>query len=72
MSDQIDATVTRSETSYCLALDEYGRTYLCPAQNFQTSTHYGFAHVRVGTIVRLTPVEGPKGWRGLEVRIVTR
>jgi hypothetical protein len=63
------ATVTRIEQFFCLALDDGGAMYLLPAKNFEVTGRFGFAHLKYGSRVSFIPIEGPKGPRGLEVRI---
>lgn len=70
MSSRIVATVTQVSPSFVLALDAWGVTYFVLFNAVQATGAYGFSDLRYGSQVELTPIDHPKGKRGIEVRIV--
>lgn len=58
------------DARWCLAREDSGQTYLCPERNFQRLGAISFEDVVVGSRVVLTPIEGPKGMRGVDVRVL--
>lgn len=68
--DRITATVMQSFPSHALALDDWGVTYFILYNAVQTTGQYAFADLRVGSQVRLTRIDHPKGPRGIEVEVL--
>jgi len=67
-----EATITDLRESYALALDDWGTTYFIFHTALQQTGQYGFTDLRLGTRVALTPIDHPKGARGIEVEVVWR
>ena len=69
---KIDASIIRKFDSYAFALDAFGQEYFIYHNNVEMMGRHGFDDLRTGSTVRLTPIlENRKGWRGIEVEIVT-
>jgi len=66
------ATVTRivPEKGYALALGDTGARYFLFARNFQRFCPTGFEGLATGDRVEFEAVEGPKGLRGVDIRVV--
>ena len=69
----ITARITRifADKGFAFALDDLGYSYLLYAPNFEQFGRWGFADLCVGAQVRFIPIDGPKGWRGVDVRVVS-
>jgi len=73
MSDpKVQATVFKLGSGFVLARDEFNECYLIWHTNFSPVGIYGISDCRVGTVINLVPIEGPKGLRGIECDVVTR
>lgn len=68
---KLTATVTRAEDYYAIATDAYGVTYFLYSRYFDHTGAYDFEDVRIGTVVKFIPTEGPRGFRGVDVEIVS-
>lgn len=66
------ATVTRTahDRGYVIATDAAGVDYFCYRQNWVTFGGGSLDDCVIGSRVRLTPIEGPKGKRGIEIAVV--
>lgn len=67
-----EATVTRVVASkgYALALTDTGVSVLLPQRNFQRFCPEGFEGLGEGVRVECELIEGPRGARGVEIRVV--
>ena len=63
------ATVTHVSASYVIALNDWGRSYFVFHSAVSPIGRYSFSDLQVGSKVRLTPIDHPKGDRGIEVEI---
>lgn len=68
--NRVEATVTYLCNGHAFATDEFGVSYFLLPSHFEYSNPAGFADLRIGTIVHLTPIDHPKGKRGLEILIL--
>lgn len=68
--NRIPATVTWVGNGFVHAADEHGQTYFIHPTGVETTGRWNFDDLWVGSKVILTPIQHPKGWRGIEVRIV--
>lgn len=66
------ATVTKvvDEKGYALALSDMGQSFLLPQRNFERLGVLGFDDLRIGSVVEFTAIEGPRGLRGVDIRVV--
>lgn len=66
------ATVRLIKDGYVLALDDadYAVHYFIFHNAVQATGRYSFGDLRVGSQVRLLPIDHPKGPRGIEVEIL--
>ena len=69
---KLDAVITQvvPDKGYALALDDHGVSYFCYVTHFAVLGAYEFRDLVRGSRVRLRPISGPKGPRGLEIEIV--
>ena len=72
METKIQAVVFKLGAGFVLARDEINESYLIWHTNFSPVGLYGISDCRVGTVVNLVPIPGPKGMRGIEVDVVRR
>jgi hypothetical protein len=70
VNGKIPATVTRVYDTYVLAMDAWACEYFILYTAVETMGRWGFPDLRIGSNVKLTPIEHPKGWRGIDVEIV--
>ena len=70
MSDRIPATVTWVGDGYVHVIDDHGQTYFVFHNAVEQTGRWSFDDLWIGSKVILTPIQHPKGWRGLDVKIV--
>lgn len=70
MADRDTATITHIDVFHAFALNEMGVSYFIRSTAISPVGRWGFAHLRVGSTVRLTPIDHPKGPRGIDVEII--
>lgn len=75
-NDRNDGKITATifslnfQNGWAQAIDAYGVRYFCYQSNFSIMQDWRFEDLHVGSQVRLTPITGPKGPRGIEIDIV--
>ena len=69
---KIPATVTTThfDRGFVKALDADGIDYFIFHNAVDMMGRHDFADLRMGSRVRLTPIQHPRGWRGIEVEIL--
>ncbi len=71
MSARIDATITSVEGYHAFAIDDWGTRYFIFHSAVERMGRYSFADLVRGSRVRLTPIQHPKGPRGIEVQVLS-
>jgi len=67
-----EATITSICGGYVYALDDWGTRYFIFHNAVAQMGRWGFVDLRQGSRVELTPIDHPKGARGIEVEILAR
>lgn len=68
--DRERATVIWVGSGFVFALNDYGTSYLIHPSGVQTTGQFNYHDLVIGSKVELTPIEHPKGPRGIEVKIL--
>lgn len=71
--DRVTATVTYVDPAYryCRATDADGHDYFIFHNAFAATDYRDISDVVIGTVVKLSVIEHPKGLRGVDVAIVS-
>lgn len=69
---KVQATIhwIHPERKFCKAVDPHGVEYFIFHSAFQATDYRDIGDVEIGTHVRLTPIDHPRGRRGIDVEIV--
>ena len=60
--------MTSLSAAHAFARDDYGESYFIYAGNFQ-QTSAEFNTIAEGTVLTGVPIQHPKGWRLIEIRV---
>lgn len=56
--------------AFARAIDAHGHEFFIFSNAIEQTGRYRFEDLRTGTTVKLTPIDHPKGLRGIEVQIL--
>ena len=69
---KLDASIIRVFPDFAFALDAFGQEYFIYRHALEVTQQRGFDDLRAGSTVRIRPISsGRKGWRGIEVEIIS-
>ena len=69
---KIDASIVRVFDHHAFALDAFGQDYFIYRNSLEVTQQHGFDELRQGSVVRIRPINnGRRGWRGIEVEIIS-
>lgn len=72
-NEKVRAVVVERAYSHCFAQEDvWGRRYFIHRNNVSRVSTWGWDDLQTGSVVELLPNEAPRGWEGLEVRVVER
>ena len=63
-------TTVNIEKGYAIARGSDNRSYFCFVRYFDEMSYFKFEDLSFGATVEFEPTEGPKGPRGVDVRIL--